>query len=49
MANDLILYGGPVAVDLEQNVQSLGEYIIKQLAGHGDKVSIVSRLNTKYT
>lgn len=37
-----ILYGGPLKVNLEQDTRSLGEYIIRELSGHGDKIAIVS-------
>lgn len=37
-----ILYGGPLKVNLEEDTRSLGEYIIRELSGHGDKIAIVS-------
>ena len=42
ISKDNILFGGPIRIDVAKDVQSLGEYIIKELASHGDKVLIVS-------
>lgn len=42
ISDENILYGGPLKTNLEKDVQSLGEYIIGQLSGHGDKIAIVS-------
>lgn len=42
VSRENILYGGPIKVDVSKDVKSLGEYILRELASHGDKVSIVS-------
>lgn len=47
LGNANILYGGDITNDCAKDVQSLGEYIIRELASHGDKVSIVSTITEK--
>lgn len=42
MHNENIIFGGAVGVDVTKDVKSLGEYILRELSVHGDKVAIVS-------
>lgn len=36
-----VLYGGPQRDNFEEGTKSLGEFIIKKLIEHGDKVALV--------
>lgn len=42
ISNENILFGGTVRIDVSKDVGSLGEYILRELASHGDTVLIVS-------
>lgn len=41
-----VLYGGPERDDVDEGTRSIGEFLMKRLAEHGDKVALVSSINS---